>query len=125
MATASPTLGLIPSEHIEGATVHDTSGKEIGKVERFMVDKISGQVRYAVVDFCGFMCMHHGFHAVPWSLLAYDKEHNWYTTDVTEQMVESAPEFTDASWMDRDWEGRVHQHYGARAYWDQPGASGQ
>ena len=119
MATAHPKFNLISSEHIEGATVHDGGGKEIGRIERLMIDKVSGQVRYAVVDFCGFMCIRHGHHPIPWSSLTYDKESDWYTTNVTEQLLEAAPDFTDDSWMDRDWEKRVHQHYNARAYWDE------
>jgi hypothetical protein len=118
MATANPKPSFISSERIEGATVHDASGKEIGKIDRLMIDKASGQVRYAVVDFCGFMCLHHGFHPVPWSSLVYDRERDWFTTDLTEQLVESSPEFTNESWVDRDWETRLHQHYDAPAYWE-------
>ena len=123
MATAYPKLNLISSEHIEGATVHDATGKEIGRIDRLMIDKASGQVRYAVVDFCGFMCIRHGQHAIPWSSLAYDKESNWYATNVTKELLEAAPEFSNDSWMDRDWETRVHQHYKARAYWEERSAT--
>lgn len=119
MATASPKTNFISSEHIEGATVHDPSGKEIGRVDRLMIDKTSGQVRYAVVDFCGFMCLHHGFHPVPWSSLTYDRDHDWYTTDLTEQLVETSPEFSNQSWMNREWEASIHRHYNAPAYWEE------
>lgn len=126
MATAAPNLNLISSEQIDGASVHDASGKEIGRIERLMIDKASGVVRYAIVDFCGFMCLRHGHHAVPWSTLAYDKTRDWFTTAITEHQLESAPEFTEESWSDRDWEQRIHRHYMARPYWDEqaraPGA---
>jgi len=118
MGTAYPTANLISSEHLEGATVHDPSGKEIGRIDRLMIDKASGQVRYAVIDFCGFMCLRHGNHAVPWSAIAYDKEADRYTTNVTEGLLESAPEFTDESWKNRDWEMLVHQHYKTQPYWE-------
>jgi hypothetical protein len=120
MATAAELKhNLISSEHIEGATVHDASGKEIGKIDRLMIDKASGQVRYAVVDFCGFMCLRHGLHAMPWSSLRYDKDRDWFTTDVTEKQLESAPELAEESWTDRDWETLVHRHYQARPYWEE------
>jgi sporulation protein YlmC with PRC-barrel domain len=123
MATAHPKLNMISSEHIEGATIHDSSGKEIGRIDRLMIDKISGQVRYAVVDFCGFMCLRHGNHAVPWSALAYNQERDHYTTNVTEKLLEAAPEFTEDSWMDRNWETQLHQHYKAPPYWAERAAS--
>ena len=39
-----------------------------------MIDKISGEARYAVVNFCGFMCLRPGHHPLPWNSLKYDKE---------------------------------------------------
>ena len=117
---------LISSEYLEGATIHDASGKEIGRVDRLIIDKVAGQVRYAVVDFCGFMCMRHENHLVPWGSLTYDKDRDWYTSNVTEKQLETAPEFTDDSWtMNRDWEALLHQHYGARPYWDIGSAAAQ
>ncbi len=52
MATASyPKINLISSQHIDGAGVYDMSGKEIVKIDRFMIDMVSGRVLYAVVNF--------------------------------------------------------------------------
>jgi PRC-barrel domain len=74
---------------------------EIGKVDHLMIDKISGQVRYAIMSFGGFLGLS----------LTYDKGRNGYTTNVTEQQLKDAPEFSDDSWKDRDWETRMHRHY--------------
>jgi hypothetical protein len=30
-----------------------------------------------------------------------------------------APEFSDDSWADREWEARWHQHFQTRPYWDE------
>ena len=124
MGTASPKLNLISSEHLEGASVYDASGKDVGKIDRLMIDKASGQVRYAIVDFCGFMCLRHGAHAVPWTAMAYDRERDRYTADVTEQLIEAAPDFSADSPMSREWETLVHQHYKASPYWEGQGAAG-
>lgn len=119
MATAALSkLNLISSEHVVGATIYDPGGKEIGAIDHLMIDQVTGQARYAVVNFCGFMCLRPGHHAVPWSALRYDKDNRRYTTAVTEKLLEEAPEFSDESWTDRDWETRIHQHYSARPYWE-------
>ncbi|WP_457797571.1 PRC-barrel domain-containing protein [Methylocystis sp. S23] len=125
MATASPysRINLISSQHIDGVGVYDMSGKEIGKIDHFMIDMVSGRVLYAVVNFCGFMCLHPGHHPMPWSSLKYDKDRRGYVTDVSQELVESAPEYTDESWIDREWEMRVHQHYRAEPYWRESGAA--
>ncbi len=121
-ATAHPKFNLISSEHVVGAKVYDPSGKEIGEIDHLMIDEISGQARYAVVNFCGFMCLRPGHHPLPWSSLKYEKSREGYITNVTQQQLEAAPEFSDDSWSDRDWEMRVHQHYSTRPYWEESAA---
>ncbi|HEY8260800.1 MAG TPA: PRC-barrel domain-containing protein [Methylosinus sp.] len=118
MATAEQKLDLISSEHVVGATVYDRNGKEIGEIDHLMIDPETGRTRYAVVNFCGFMCLRKGHHAVPWRALCYDVDNRRYTTDVTSEQLEHAPEFDSGSWTDRDWESRIHRHYGAQPYWE-------
>ncbi|MBY6242529.1 PRC-barrel domain-containing protein [Methylosinus sp. Sm6] len=118
MASADRNLGLISSEHIVGATVYDSQGKEIGEIDHLMIDPETGRARYAVVNFCGFMCLRPGHHAVPWNALCYDEDKRRYTSDVTAEQLEKAPEFDADSWKDREWETRIHAHYGASPYWE-------
>jgi hypothetical protein len=40
-----------------------------------------------------------------------------YTLPRCVSRLKDAPEFSDDSWTDRDWETRTHQHYGAPTYW--------
>lgn len=122
MATANRKLGLISSEHIVGATVFEPKGKEIGEIDHLMIDPETGRARYAVVNFCGFMCLRRGHHAVPWNMLRYDKDQRSYTTDVTPEQLETAPEIDSQSWTDREWEQRIHAHYGVPPYWESAAA---
>ncbi len=124
MATAAPDpkINLISSQHIDGAAVFDASGKEIGKIDHFMIDMASGRVLYAVVNFCGFMCLHPGHHPIPWTSLKFDRGRRGYVTDVSQERVESAPDYSDESWTDREWETKVHEHYHARPYWEEGSA---
>ncbi len=125
-ATAHPDFNLISSEDVEGTTVFDLAGNEIGEIDHLMIDKISGRVRYAVMSFGGFMGLGHSHYPLPWNSLTYDKEREGYAANVTEQQLKDAPEFSDDSWTDRDWEKRVHEHYSAQPYWDdQTRAAGQ
>ena len=63
------------------------------------------------MSFGGFLGLGHSHYPLPWSSLTYDKRRNGYTTNVTEQLLRDAPEFSDDSWKDRDWETRMHRHY--------------
>jgi hypothetical protein len=124
MATAHPDYNLISSQDVEGTTVFDAAGAELGEIDHLMIDKISGRVRYAVMSFGGFLGLGHSHYPLPWSSLRYDTGREGYFADVTEQQLQDAPEYSDDSWSDRDWEKRVHEHYSARPYWDdqQPGS---
>jgi hypothetical protein len=66
------------------------------------------------MSFGGFM----GLHSHPWGALTYDKSLGGFRTTITEQQLKDAPEFSDDSWQDRDWEVRTHRHYGAPEYWE-------
>jgi PRC-barrel domain len=125
MATADPQFNLISSERIEGTKVFDSSGDTIGKIDHLMIDRVSGMVHYAVMSFGGFLNLGHSHYPLPWSALRYDSAREGYVTNVTEQQLKDAPEFSDDSWSDRDWESQVHRHYRAQPYWEQGlGASG-
>jgi len=47
------TPRLIASNMVEGTAVYDRSGRHLGAIHNFMVDKVSGQVAYAVLAFGG------------------------------------------------------------------------
>ncbi|ATQ66994.1 MULTISPECIES: PRC-barrel domain-containing protein [Methylosinus] len=122
MASAEFGFNLISSQDLEGVTVFDPNGDEIGEIDHLMIDCVSGRVRYAVMAFGGFLGLGHSHYPLPWSSLTYDRERGAFVADVTEQQLHDAPEFSDDSWSDREWERRVHEHYHARPYWDeQPG----
>jgi len=121
MATASPTFNLISSEEVEGTKVLDASGNKIGEIDHLMIDRASGNVRYAVMSFGGFMGLGHSHYPVPWNALRYDASLGGYISNITEQQLQDAPEFSDDSWTNRDWESDWHEHFGAQPYWQEGG----
>src|SRR5688572_27810846 len=48
---------VISSDRVEGTTVYNTAGEKLGTIDDLMIDKVSGQVRYAVMEFGGFLGM--------------------------------------------------------------------
>ena len=117
-ATTHPDRTLISSEDVEGTEVYGPSENHIGEVDHLMIDKVSGQIAYAVMSFGGFLGLGHSHYPVPWGMLKYDTALGGYRTNITEQQLKDAPAFSDDSWSDRDWEQRTHKYYGAPYYWD-------
>src|SRR3954447_12310784 len=132
MATETMTTGstgrgtmtgkpLIESDRVEGTTVYDPQGNNIGSIKRLMIEKISGQVAYVVMSFGGFLAMGAEEHAIPWNKLTYDTNLGGYRTDITEPELRAAPTFSrdpNWDWSDRGREQELHDYYRARYYWD-------
>ena len=112
---------LVESDRVEGTTVYDPQGNNIGTIKRTMIEKISGQVTYAVLSFGGFLGLGTEEHSIPWNKLTYDTNLGGYRTDITEQQLRAAPAFSrdqEYDWTDRNRERELHSHYGARPYWE-------
>lgn len=116
-ATAHPDHSLISSEDVVGADVYGVNDKSVGQIDHLIIEKVSGRVAYAVMSFGGFVGLAHSHYPIPWSALRYDDRLGGYRTAITEAQLKDAPQFSDDSWTDRDWEKRMHQHYNAPTYW--------
>ena len=111
---------LIESDRVEGTTVYDPDGNNIGSIKRLMIEKISGKVAYAVMSFDTFLGMGGDEFTIPWNKLNYDTSLGGYRTDITEDQLRGAPTFyrdRDYDWTDRDRERELHDYYGADYYW--------
>jgi hypothetical protein len=111
---------LIESDRVEGTTVYDQKGNNVGSIKRLMIEKIGGRVAYAVMSFGGFLGMGSEEHAIPWSKLTYDTSLGGYRTDITESQLRGAPAFSrDRAWdsSDRNQERELHDYYRAPYYW--------
>ena len=69
------------------------------------------------MSFGGFLGLAHSHYPIPWSTFHYDTNLGGFRTNISEQQLKDAPQFSDDSWTDRAWETRTHEHYGARPYW--------
>ena len=115
MATeARETAGLIGSDKVEGTYVYDAKGEHIGSIERVMIDKISGQVAYAVLQFGSFLGIGSDYYPIPWASLTYETSLGGYRINITEERLKGAPKYAGTHW---DWDDRargrqVYDYYG-------------
>ncbi|MBA9065205.1 MULTISPECIES: PRC-barrel domain-containing protein [Methylobacterium] len=81
---------LIASNKVEGTAVYDSSGRHLGAVHNFMVDKVSGQVAYVVLAFGGFLGLGETHHPLPWKALTYSTEFGGYVIDIDPAVLAGA-----------------------------------
>ena len=102
------------SDQVEGTAVYDADGKRIGKIERLMIDKLTGKVAYAVMSFGGILGIGADHYPIPWSLLRYNEKLGGYQVDITEKQLKNAPKFgQNENW---DWSDRA-QDQDVYDYW--------
>src|SRR6202140_2799564 len=87
---------LISSDKVVGTAVYNLQGEHLGSVYNLMVDKISGQVAYAVMSFGGFLGMGESYHPLPWRVLKYDVRQGGYVVDLDRRRLEGAPSYTSS-----------------------------
>ncbi len=118
-ATPKPHT-LIASDRVEGTAVRRADGEKIGTIQRLMIDKLSGNVAYAVLSFGGFLGMGQKHLPIPWARLHYDRVLGAYQLDLTDEELSRAPSFAtdkDFDWGDRSREVEIHTYYRVPPYW--------
>jgi PRC-barrel domain len=108
---------LVSSDRVIGTDVYGVGDQAIGQIDHLLIEKVSGNIAYAIMNFGGFLGLAHKYYPIPWTALKYDTELGGYRTGITESQLRDAPEFSDDMVEDRDWEIRTHQHYGVPPYW--------
>src|SRR3989440_12649257 len=98
---------LIASDRVEGTPVRRSSGEKIGTIERLMIDKLSGNVAYAVLSFGGFLGMGQKHAPIPWARLSYDRALGAYHLDLSDEELKQAP--TVAAGEEFDWGDRSRE----------------
>jgi hypothetical protein len=65
--------------------------RKLGSVYDVMLNKLNGQVAYAIMSFGGFLGMGESYHPLPWRALTYDPGAGGYVVDIDRNRLESAP----------------------------------
>ncbi len=114
MTTTSNTSGyVISSDKVEGTKVYNGSGDKLGSIDDLMIDKRTGHIRYAVLEFGGFLGMGTDRYPIPWDVLRYDTERDGYVIPLDKTTLEKAPRYRleDAPVYDNDYGSRIDRYY--------------
>jgi sporulation protein YlmC with PRC-barrel domain len=105
---------VISSDRVEGTAVYNSAGDKLGSIDDLMIDKRSGQVRYAVLEFGGFLGIGTDRYPLPWNMLKYDTSKDGYVVPLDKARLESAPSYSanDVPEYNSDFGKRVNGYYG-------------
>lgn len=104
----------ISSSKVAGSAVYSPIGDKLGSIDDLVIDKLSGQVRYAALEFGGFLGIGTDRYPVPWSMLKYDTVIEGYVIPIGKEQLEDAPRYekTSAPEYTDDYGRKIYDHYG-------------
>ena len=79
---------LIASNRVEGTAVYNRADERLGRIEYFMVDKVSGKADYAVMSFGGLFGLGGKHYPIPWDMLEYEPAKGGYVVDLDKDKLE-------------------------------------
>ena len=85
---------------LNGDSVVNKAGEDVGKIDEIMIDTPTGRIAYAVLSFGGFLGMGDKLFAIPWSLLSLDESRKVFVLNVDRSTLEKAPGFDKNNWPD-------------------------
>lgn len=116
-ATAGPEHRLIAAKRVIGALVLNDDGTLQGQIRDLSIDKSSGQIRFALVAFGGFLGFAERYLPIPWAQLNYDTRRDAYEVPFGARRIARAPSLSadDLEWFgqgDAAWRAKMAAHYG-------------
>lgn len=120
----SPTVAATRSfrtSTLEGMSVYNKAGEEVGSISELVVNVESGKVEYAALSVGGFLGVGDKLFAVPFRKLAlrFDEDKNYMLLDVNKETLERAPGFDQDHWPDManpNWAQEIEKFYGAASH---------
>ncbi|GAD20640.1 PRC-barrel domain-containing protein [Acidovorax sp. MR-S7] len=111
MNTAS---SVISSDKVNGTAVYNPNGEKLGSIDHLMIDKLSGQVRYAVMEFGGFLGIGTDRYPLPWNSMKYDTGLEGYVVSLSKEQLENAPRYAQDAYPEytEDYGRKVYDYYG-------------
>ena len=85
---------VISSDKVQGTAVYNNAGDRLGSIDNLVIDKRTGVVRYAVLEFGGFLGMGTDNYPLPWNLLTYDTDKDGYVVPLEKSKLDDAPRHT-------------------------------
>lgn len=105
---------VISSDKVNGTDVYNPAGEKLGSIDCLMIDKISGKVRYAVMEFGGFLGMGTDRYPLPWDTLKYDIGMDGYVVTLAKEQLENGPKYEHniVPHYNEEYGRRVNEYYG-------------
>ena len=106
---------LRSTHHVRGYHV-EAADSDIGVVSDFIIDDATWAIRYLVIDTQNWLEGRHVLISPQWiERVSWSKSR--VLISLSREAIEQSPEDLGGSLRTREYETRLHEHYGRRGYW--------
>lgn len=109
---------LIRASRVEHVPVFNDRGDRIGHIDDLSIDRVTGQVIYAIMSFGGFLGIGKRFHPLPWNALHYDPGMDGYIVNLDRDQMNAAPHYSSEELAEltgpahREHKSSIYRYYG-------------
>lgn len=114
METPARTKSIVRANDVIDVKVLNTSKEDLGKIYEIVLDKVSGQVKYVVLESGSFLGLGGKFFAIPWNSIHYDVDEEAFILNVSKDRLKNAPGFDKDNWpefSDTAWGKSIADYY--------------
>ncbi len=115
-AEATADEHLRSAREVTGYHLQAADG-EVGHIEDFIIEDRSWAIRYLVVDTRNWLPGKKVLISPEWIERVSWSESKVFV-DLPQEAIRNSPEYDRSSLFSRNYERRLHEHYGRRGYWD-------
>jgi hypothetical protein len=91
-------LKYLTASSIIGDKVHNETDEQMGEIMDIMINVVTGNIDYFVVEFGGFLGIGVKYFAIPFRMLRVDPENKRFIFDQQRKTLEQAPGFDMDHW---------------------------
>jgi sporulation protein YlmC with PRC-barrel domain len=104
--TNKTMLQVSRASKIIGTNVKNMNEDNLGGIKDLVLDPESGHIVYAVVSFGGVLGLGNKLFAIPWSVLHWNRDKEYYVLNLEKDALKKAPGFDKKHWPDSSnkWE---------------------
>lgn len=89
---------VVKASEVTGVNVKNQAGEDLGEINEVVINKVSGDVSYLVLDFGGILGFGNKFFAIPWDKFTYDKDDDCFILNMNQEQLKDAPGFDKDNW---------------------------
>lgn len=119
--TRSKTKEVVRADEVIGVKVINNAKENLGKIYQIVLDKLSGQTVYLVLETGSFLGLGGKLLALPWNAIHYDKNEEAFILDISKERIKNAPGFDKDHWpnmADSAWNETIFKFYGTKSYFE-------